>query len=166
MAKIFSIVGEMDPRFSVSAIVAAGAVSTIATGVPTFGADASTASPWTGVVAVGTDGNGTTSQRFTGIAKSTSDDTVAAAGTVNVWLPLPGLQYAGGAKTAADIDTQAEINALFGKRVVFDLTSTDWTIDVSATDAVTNCVVLGGGIVAQKVFFTYKYTGTVLGQIA
>lgn len=162
------ILNETDPRFAIPGVlVAAGGVSTIAAGTPTKGADATAASPWTGAVVPMVDGDGTTSQRFTGIAKSTSTDTASAAGSVTVWLPLPGYVYACKAKTASTADTAAEVQALFGKRVVFDLTSTVWYVDAAAADAAANMVVINGGdYLTQTLYFTYKNTGTMIGQIA
>lgn len=148
-----------------SVLVAAGGVSTIAVGTPTKAADAVNAGTWTGAVVPMVDGDGTTTQRFTGIAKSTSTDTAAAAGSVDVWLPLPGYIYAAKAKTASTFDTQAEVTANFGKGVFFDLTSTVWTVDVAATAAQANCVIItGGDFQSQTVFFSYKPSGTFMGS--
>ncbi len=159
------ILNEPDPRFSTSpSIVASGAVATIAAGTPTKGADAAAAS-WTGAVVPMVDGDGAIGQRFTGIAKNTSTDTVAAAGVVTLWLPLPGLVYACKAKTASTADTAAEINALFGKRVVFDLTSSLWSVDAAAADALVNCVtIIGGDYTTTTLYFTYKNGGSIIGQ--
>jgi len=158
------ILNETDPRFAIPGVlVAAGGVATIAAGTPTKGADAAAASPWTGAVVPMVDGDGTTAQRFTGIAKSTSTDTAAAAGAVTLWLPLPGYVYACKAKTASTADTAAEVQALFGKRVVFDLTSSLWSIDAAAADAVANCVtIIGGDYQSQTLWFTYRQSGTML----
>lgn len=161
------ILSQLDPMFSVtSVLVAAGGAQTIKTGTPTKGADA-TAASWTGAVVPMVDADGTSSQRFTGIAKSDSTDTASAAGSVDLWLPLPGIVYAAKAKTAATADTAAEVQALFGKRVVFDLTSSFWSVDAAAADAATNMVtIIGGDYLTQTLYFTYKVTGTVIGQIA
>lgn len=75
-----------------------------------------------------------------GIAATTSTNTATAVGTVNViplnsntvWLIKP--------KTATSWDTQAEYDALVGKRMTIDLTSSSYTLN--ATDAAGNgCVV-------------------------
>lgn len=162
------ILNETDPRFAIPGIlVAAGAVSTILAGTPTKGADATAASPWTGAVLPMVDADGTSSQRFTGIAKSDSTDTVAAAGVVTTWLPLPGYVYACKAKTASTADTAAEVQALFGKRVLFDLTSSFWSVDAAAADAAVNMVtIVGGDFQTQTLYFMYKNSGTLIGQIA
>lgn len=163
MAKVFSIIGECNPRFSATGVlVAAGTAQSIGAGVPTEGADAAAAS-WTGAVNVMADGEGSTSQRFTGIAKSKSTETASAAGSVDLWLPLPGIIYSGFAKTASTADTAAEIQALFGKRVVFDLTAGNWTVDAAATDAVANSVIIYSGDPTDKTLtFFYKPSGTFL----
>lgn len=161
------ILNETDPRFSVPALVAAGGVSTIQAATPTKGADATAASPWTGAVVPMVDADGTTSQRFTGIAKSTSNETASVAGSVTLWLPLPGYVYAAKAKTASTADTAAEVTALFGKRVIFDLTASFWSVDAAAADAAANMlVIIGGDYQTQTLYFTYKPTGTMLAQIA
>jgi hypothetical protein len=158
------IVNEAEAKFTMTpAIVASGAVGTIATGTPTKGADAAAAS-WTGAVVPMVDGDGSTSQRFTGLAKNTSTDTASVAGVVTVWLPLPGLVYASKSKAASSANTAALVAGLFGKRVVFDLTSTTWSVDAAAADAVANCVtIIGGDYNTNTLYFTYSPKGTMLG---
>jgi len=160
------ILNETDPRFAIpNILVTSGGVGTIATGTPTKSADATTAA--TGAVVPMVDGDGTTSQNFTGIAKNTSTDTASANGVVTLWLPLPGYVYACKAKTASTADTAAEVQALFRKRVVFDLTSVTWSVDAAAADAAANMVtIIGGDYQTQTLWFTYKSTGTCIGQIA
>lgn len=152
-----------DERFAIPGIlVASGGVSTIAAATPTKGADAAAAS-WTGAVLPMVDGDGSTSQRFTGIAKSDSTDTAAAAGSVTLWLPLPGYVYATKSKDLTATNTQAKVTALFSKRVVFDLTSSLWSIDTAAADAVANClVIVGGDFQTSTVYFAYRPSGTML----
>lgn len=135
-----------DDQFSTKAIVGSGTAVSINAGEPTIGADA-TAASWTGAVKIAADADPTTAtgHRFTGIAKSDSTDTASAAGFVEVWIPMPGTLYQGKAKTAANANTQALIDALKFKRVVFDLTASAWTIDTAAADALANGVVILGG---------------------
>lgn len=161
------IQNETDPRFAIPGVlVAAGGVATIAAGTPTKGADA-TAASWTGAVIPMVDADGTASQRFTGIAKSDSTETASVAGAVTLWLPLPGYVYASKSKSLTATDTQAEITALFGKRVIFDLTSSLWSVDTAAADAAANMVVIiGGDYQTSTVYFMYKNSGTLIGQIA
>lgn len=162
-ANAIKIISQLGPEFSKNWVVASGGVGTIAVGTPTKAADAAAASPYLGTTIPMVDGDGDTADRFTGVAKSTSTDTASAAGSVEVWLPLPGIVYAAKAKTASTADTQAEVDALSGKRVVFDLTSTTWSIDAAATDAVANCVVIiGGDYRTQTLNFWYASKGTVL----
>jgi len=157
------IINETDPRFAIPGVlVAAGGVSTILAGTPTKGADAAAAS-WTGAVLPMVDGDGSTSQRFTGIAKSDSTDTASVAGAVTLWLPLPGYVYASKSKDLTATNTQTKLTALFGKRVVFDLTSSLWSIDTAATDAVANCVVIvGGDFQTSTVYFMYRSSGSMI----
>ena len=164
----FYVVNEAEYRWSTPTqlLVASGAAATIQAGSPAKGTD-STGASWTGAVIPMVDGDGTTSQRFAGVAKSDSTDTASAAGYVYTWTPLPGLVYAGAAKTASTANTAALVQALFGKRVVFDLTSNIWSIDTAAADAAANMVVIvGGDFNKSLIYWTYKATGTVLGQIA
>ena len=79
-----------------------------------------------------------------GIAAGDSTDTASAAGTVEVYLPLPGVVYRAKAKSAAAADTASEIAALANKRTIFDLTSSAWTIDTAAADGATNGLILTG----------------------
>jgi len=159
----FKIISQTNPEFSKTWVVAAGAVGTIAMGTPTQPADAAAASPYLGTAIPMVDGDGNTSERFAGIAKSDSDDTVAAAGTVEIWTPLPGLLYSGKAKTTSVLDSEAEVDAFACKRVVFDLTGTTWSIDAAAADAVANCVVIWGGDYRTNTLnFYYSTKGTVL----
>ena len=160
------ILSETDPRFAIpDVLVTSGGVSTIASSTPTKSADA--AGSATGAVVPMVDGDGTIAQNFTGIAKSDSTDTASANGSVTLWLPLPGYVYAAKAKTASTADTAAEIQALFRKRVVFDLTTSVWSVDAAASDALVNCVtIVGGDYQTQTLYFTYKNGGTMIGQQA
>lgn len=140
-------------------IVASGGAATISMGTPSKSSevDASVA----GAVVPMVDGDGTVSQRFTGIAAHNSTDTASAAGIVDTWAPIAGLVYRGKPKTSGAADTQSEINLLSGKRVVFDLTSNVWTLDSAAADALVNCVVIAGGNAnADELLFYYAPKGT------
>jgi hypothetical protein len=61
---------------------------------------------------------------ISGIAESTSTDTVAAAGTVQVMKLEPTTTYLIAPNDATAWDTQAEYDALVGKFVLLDLTGT------------------------------------------
>lgn len=160
------ILNEADPRFSSEAnLVSSGGVGTIAANTPTKSADAAAAA--TGAVVPMVDGDGALGQNFSGIAKSVSTDTAAANGEVVLWLPLPGYVYRCKAKTSTTADTAAEIQALYRKRVVFDLTSSLWSVDAAAADALINCVtIIGGEPRTTELSFVYKNAGTVIGQHA
>lgn len=159
--KVFNIDRGESTSFETTYIVASGTTGSIARGVPAYcvTADGSVA----GVASVGADGAGVvTAQRFVGLGKSLSTETASVAGIVTTFAPVPGMVYRGFAKSAAAADTQAEINALMGKKVIFDLTSTDWTVDTAATDALVNCVVICGGIPqTSEILFVYSPKGTI-----
>lgn len=142
-------------------LVGSGTTASISAGAPTkcTTADGSVA----GVVACMADGDGiVTGQRFTGLAKDTSTETTSAAGVVNTWAPVPGMVYLGRAKSATAANTQAKIDALMGKKVIFDLTSNVWTVDTGATDALVNCLVIcGGNPATNEVEFIYSPKGTI-----
>lgn len=159
--KIYTIDKGLQNSWATTYVVASGAAATIATGTPAkcVTADASVA----GAVIPMVDGDGlVTGERFVGLAKTISTDTAAAAGTVDTWAPVPGILYRGFAKSATAADTQAEINALMGKKVLFDLTTGDWTVDTGASDALVNCVVIQGGIPqSSEILFIYSPKGTI-----
>lgn len=99
---------------------------------------------------------GTTTQVI-GIAKSTSTNTASAAGTVEVYMPLPGIVYSIAAKSAAAANTQSEIDALCGDTLLFDLTSTTFTIDTAAGTAVSSGLqVVGGDPTNSNIYFTIR----------
>jgi hypothetical protein len=82
-----------------------------------------------------------------GIADTTSTDTVAAAGTVQVLKMVPGVSYLIAPDTAATWATQSAYDALVGSRVLLKLTGTlaagTQTYTMLATDSANNgCVVL------------------------
>lgn len=79
-----------------------------------------------------------------GIAAGDSTHTASVDGTVEVYLPLPGIVYRGKAKSAAAADTDAEILALANKRSVFDLTSSSYTLDTAAADGATKGLIYTG----------------------
>ena len=161
----FKIRTPLQPAFALEWIVASGSVQSIAAGDPVTLADATGAA--TGAVKIAGDGDPIvgSGHRFAGIAKSDSTDTATVAGIVQVWLPLPGIIYSGKAKTSSTADTQAEINALQGKRVVLDLTSTTWSVDAAATDAITNgIVIVGGNPPTTEIYFMVMPSITFLGN--
>lgn len=92
-----------------------------------------------------------------GIATSTSTQTASVAGTVN-YLPLvPGTTYLISPNAATSWDTQAEYDALVGKRVLIDLTTGVYTI-LAADGATSGCVVMPLEVAKYpgKVAFTFR----------
>jgi hypothetical protein len=130
----------------------------------------------TGIVKVATDGAGVigttaaTNGRFVGIAKSDSTQTAAAAGYVTTWLPLAGMVYESAPKTAGACNTDAEIDALRGAAVFFELsaaTSGVYSVDTAATDASANALVIIGGESRRDIcHFVVKPGWSVVGNIS
>lgn len=99
---------------------------------------------------------GTTTQ-VVGIAATTSTNTSVVAGKVKVYIPLPGTVYACKATTAANVDTQSELDALVGDNVLFDLTSTTFTVDENAGNNATYGIqIVGGDPNKGEVYFTIR----------
>lgn len=101
---------------------------------------------------------GTGTPTFLGIASSTSNQTASVDGTVSIYVPVPGLVYACKAKSAAAIDTAAELQALIGVPVLFDLTAGVYTVDTGATASTSGLVIVGGDIVNGVVYFMVRAT--------
>lgn len=163
----FKLRTQLAPEFSASFVVPAGTAGSINAGEPTKRASA-TGAAGTGVkIMVDADPTTADGKAFAGIAKSDSTDTASTAGVVTVWLPLPGIIYSGKPKTAGSCNTQAKIDVLCLKRVIFDLTSTAWTVDTAATDAAANgIVIVGGDYQTDMVFFMVSPGVTVFGVTA
>lgn len=86
-----------------------------------------------------------TDLNFLGLAKTTSTETASADGTVEIYMPLPGLVYEGKATTAANVDTAAKISALCGDRVTVDVSGTTVTVDENDGDGVAKALLITGG---------------------
>lgn len=70
---------------------------------------------------------------FGGIAAKAATHTASVAGKVEVVRPLPNwTEIIGKAKDQSNIDTDAELLAVLGDLVLFDLTSSVYTIDETA----------------------------------
>lgn len=163
MPKQVSFYDQNGPVPTMKWLVAAGAAATINPGTPTKFSSA-------GAVIPMVDADGTTSQRFAGIAKTTSTDTASTAGEVYTFIPLPGIIYAAQAKIASLANTQALLDALKGQRSIFDLTGTvgpgltgKWTVDTAAGDGANNCLtIIGGMYQTSTIYFIYSTRGDVI----
>jgi len=94
---------------------------------------------------------------FLGIAATDSTHTTAADGVVRVYMVTATTVLRAKAKTYSTVDTQSEINALVGDRVVLDLTSTTWTIDAAAGENSANAFyILGGDPVRGTIDFNCR----------
>lgn len=151
MAKRIGIVNPSSEAFAYKRNVASGAAASIDRGTPTKESSTN--------VAIMADGDGTSTTLFAGIAKTVSTDTAAANGTVELYMPLPGLIYIASPKVALAANTEAKILALCGKRITLDLTTGDWTVDTADTDAIGKSVVIvGGNPFEDKVYFSITTT--------
>jgi hypothetical protein len=106
-----------------------------------------------------------TTTNFVGFASNASTQTASVDGEVSVYVPANGVVYLAPAKTLAAIDTQAEYNALVGNNVLFDLTSSVYTVDQSAThDAANGLTIVDLNILDYpgKVAFTIREGATNL----
>lgn len=98
-----------------------------------------------------------------GVAASDSTHTSSADGVIDVYVPLPGIVYEAKATTAANVDTQAEIDALVGDRVTIDLSGGSYTLDENDTDGANNAFyIIGGDPDRQTIEFIIRTDATVL----
>lgn len=113
-------------------------------------------SPYVIPLATGEPVIGTTTQVI-GIAKSASTHTATADGEIEVYVPQPGVVYACKATTPANVDTQAEIDALANDRITFDLANGVYTIDENeGDDAPHGLQLLGGNPETGEMYFTIR----------
>ena len=105
----------------------------------------------------------TTDPTFCGIAVSTSTNTAAAAGTVEVYEQMiPGQTYRCAATTTTNIDTQAEYDALVGERVNFTLSGTTFTVDEDYAGATGGLVIVASDIAKYPGQVAFKIRNTVM----
>lgn len=99
---------------------------------------------------------GTTTQ-VRGVAASNSTHTATADGTINVYVPDADTEWEVSPTTLANADTESEIKALEGDRVLFDLISTQYTLDENAGDTATSGLqITGGDPVRGKMYFKFR----------
>lgn len=103
----------------------------------------------------------TTSATFVGIAATDSVHTASADGDIDVTMALPGMVFGCKAKTSTTFDTQAEIDALLTDKVLFDLTSSTYTVDVTSAGANNGLVIVGGDPVDAVVYFAVRSGCTI-----
>jgi hypothetical protein len=92
-----------------------------------------------------------------GIATSKSTQTASADGYVYVERLVPGQIWSIAPKVAATWDTQAEYDALVGKRVLIDLTSGVYTL-LAADNSAYGCIVMAKdvNIDKNKIYFCFR----------
>lgn len=82
---------------------------------------------------------------FIGIAAAASTQTASVAGRVSVSRPIPYVtEIWGKAKSTVAIDTDAELLAILGDAVLFDLTSSLYTIDQAAASNAAGLTIVDG----------------------
>lgn len=103
-----------------------------------------------------------------GIAATVSTETSSADGEVDVYMITPETVLEAKATTAANVDTQAEIDALVGDTVAADVTSLAQTIDENEgdDDNVHGLIILGGNPDRKTLYVKVKsaalHTGSAL----
>lgn len=128
----------------------------------------SNGSPYTTPLVTGDHTIGTDTA-ITGLVAKDSTHTSAADGTVELYLPLPGIVYEGYASTAANVDTQAEIDLLCGDRVPIAISATttagDWTIDEDGGETQAQAFqIVGGDPTKKTIWFIIRHGATMLGD--
>lgn len=108
---------------------------------------------------------GTTTQVI-GIAAEDSNHTASADGTLEVYQAQPGVVYQCKATTEANIDTQAEIDALMNDNVTFDLASSTYTIDEDEGNAADHGLQIVGGDPDKKLIYFKIRPAAAEGAIA
>jgi len=131
-----------------------GASATIKAGEPVK--QAADGSPFVILCANGDPEQGT--DKFVGIALKESTETSTVDGEVEVFVPATNTVIEGKATTAANVDTQAEIDALVGDVVCLDLTTGTFTIDEDEgnDDNVHGFIIVGGDPVKGTLRVTCK----------
>ena len=101
-----------------------------------------------------------------GIVATQSTETSTADGTVEVYMPLPGVVYRCKATTVANINTAAKLLLLKNDCVAFDLTSTTFTVDENegSDENVHGLRILDGDTTAGTLDFTINPRCTILGD--
>lgn len=99
---------------------------------------------------------GTTTQVI-GIAASDSTQTASADGQIAVYVPDGECEWEVAPTTSTNADTQSEINALVGDRVLFDLVAGVYTLDENAGDTATSGLqITGGDATRGKMYFKIR----------
>jgi hypothetical protein len=94
---------------------------------------------------------------FLGLAAKDSTQTGTAAGSVDVYLDLPGTVYAAHPKTANTANTDSKISRRQFYLMVADLTGTKYTIDNSTAHSLNNPFwVVGGNAANDELYFVCR----------
>lgn len=88
-----------------------------------------------------------------GVAASSSNHTASTDGWIDVYLFDPTVAFRAKAKSAAAIDTEAKLLGIINDLVLFDLTSSKYTVDTSATNGAYGLRIIGGNVSQGTVDF-------------
>lgn len=104
-----------------------------------------------------------------GLAATDSTHTAALDGYIDVYMPLPGIIYEAYAVTAANVNTQAEIDLLVGDRVDLTVSATtsagDWSINEDLGDTVAQAFqIVGGNPDKSTIKFIIRNAATIYGD--
>jgi hypothetical protein len=105
-----------------------------------------------------------TDQPMSGIAAEDSTETASASGYSDQYVPLPDVKWEIKAKTAASVDTQSEIDALFGYLYLIDLTSSVFTIDTAVSASTAAFLIVGGDANRSTVHFRIRPDACAFGR--
>lgn len=104
-----------------------------------------------------------TSAVFIGIVSRESTETSSAEGYVEAKVVKGGTELEGLASTAANFDTQSEIDDLIGHGILFDYDGTNFTIDENDTDDLdVNGLVIVGGDPVKSIVYVQVHAGVTL----
>lgn len=98
-----------------------------------------------------------TTVEVVGVAKGDSTQTASADGTIEVYIPTTSTVFAIKAKSAAAADTDSEVKALENDTLLFDLTSSVYTIDTAVGSVATGGLeVVGGDSSKSLIYFKFR----------
>ena len=144
-------------------ITAAGALTLIKAGEPAKQCSATTGY-MTSILLADADFTIATDKLMTGIGATDSTDVVGTAGISNQYELLPNIKWEIKAKTATNVDTQAEIDQLSGYAYLIDLATTVFTMDMAGATAAANAFVVEGGDPSRStVWFRIRPDATIFG---
>ena len=105
-----------------------------------------------------------TDQPMTGVASNDSTETSSASGFSDQYVPLPNVKWEIKARTAANVNTQAEIDVLIGYLYIIDLTSSVFTMDLATSAGTAAFLMVGGDPERSTVWFRIRPDACAFGR--